>query len=306
MNPLRGIVFKLTAVVLFVAMQILVKLLSDRIPAGQTMFCRAFFAMPVIVLWLAFRRELRHGLRTRSPVSHVWRGLLGTTAMGLSFAALGLLPLPEVTAIGFAAPILVVAFAAMFLGEKVGLVRLSAVLMGLAGVLVVLSPRLTGFGASDPALTLGAVLMLVSAICAALAQVFVRKMVQTEHAAAIVFWFSVTATVISLVTLPYGWVWPTPVEAGLLVLIGLLGGTGQIFLTSAYRYADASLVAPFDYATMIFALFAGFFIFGEVPTRVTLVGAGIIISAGLLIILRERWLQIERGRARRAGVTPQG
>jgi drug/metabolite transporter (DMT)-like permease len=169
-------------------------------------------------------------------MSHVWRGLVGTTAMGLSFTGLGLLPLPEVTAIGYAAPILVVIFAAMFLGEQVRAFRLSMVALGLAGVLVVLSPRLqVDPDTADAQETLGAVIVvLLAAVFAALAQVFVRKMVQTESTSAIVFYFSLTATAMSLLTLPWGWACRR-LGLALLVLAGLLGGVGQILLTSAYR-----------------------------------------------------------------------
>jgi drug/metabolite transporter (DMT)-like permease len=147
-------------------------------------------------------------------------------------------------------------------------------------------------------------LVLVGAVFAALAQVFVRKLVLTERTPAIVFWFSVTSTGLSLLTIPFGWVWPVGWEWPLLVACGLLGGVGQILLTSAYRYADASLVAPFDYASMLFSLVIGYFIFAEVPTLATLIGAGLVILAGCLIIWREAYLGLERD-ARKV-VTPQG
>ena len=221
--------------------------------------------------------------------------------MGLGFAGLGLLPLPEVTAIGYAAPILVVVFAAMFLGEQVRLFRLTMVGLGMAGVLIVLSPRL----AVDPtgantAQALGAVLVLLGAVCAALAQVFVRKLVQTERTAAIVFYFSITATLLSLLTLPWGWAWPTTGQTIMLVAAGILGGFGQILLTSSYRFADASLIAPFDYASMLLAIIVGYTVFGEVPTLTMLGGAALIVAAGIAIILRERHLGVERDRARKA------
>ena len=142
MSPLRGIMFKILSVCVFVGMASLIKATSGSVPPGQAVFFRSLFAIPVIGVWLALRGELHTGLRTQNPMGHVWRGLVGTTSMGLGFAGLGLLPLPEVTAIGYAAPILVVIFAAMFLGEQVRLFRLSMVVLGLVGVLVVLSPRL--------------------------------------------------------------------------------------------------------------------------------------------------------------------
>ncbi len=306
MNPLRGIALKIASVCVFVAMASLIKATSDHVPPGQAVFFRSFFALPVIIAWLWMRHELSTGLRTASPLGHVWRGVVGTSAMGLGFAGLGLLPLPEVTAIGYAAPILVVVFAAMFLGEDVRLFRLSMVALGMLGVMIVLSPRLS-LGGTDTthAEALGAMIVLMSAVCAALAQVFVRKMVATETTSAIVFWFSITATLMSLLTLPWGWVIPAPREAVLLILAGILGGVGQILLTSSYREADASLIAPFEYSSMLLALGVGYIIFDEISSTTMLVGAAIIITAGIAIILRERQLGIERARQRKA-MTPQG
>jgi drug/metabolite transporter (DMT)-like permease len=307
MRPLRGILLKLGSVLVFIAMAALVKSVSDRVPPGQTVFFRSLFAMPVIVVWLAMRREMAGGFAVANPMGHVWRGVVGTTAMGLGFAGLAYLPLPEVTAIGYAAPLLTVIFAAMFLGEDVRLFRISAVVLGMVGVMIVLSPRLTLMSGETVRATkaLGAMLVLGGAVFAALAQVFVRKLVVTEKTSAIVFWFSATASVLALVTLPFGWVWPTAREAVILVGCGLLGGLGQILLTSAYRHADASVVAPFDYASMLFALAIGYWVFDETPTVTVLAGAVLIVTAGVLIIWRERRLGLERARQRKA-MTPQG
>ena len=306
MRPLRGISLKLASVMVFIVMASLIKSTAQHVPAGQAVFFRSFFAIPVIVAWLAWRQELSTGLKTVQPLGHVWRGVVGTMAMGLGFAGLGYLPLPEVTAIGYAAPLLTVVFAAMFLGEEVRAFRISAVILGMIGVLIVLAPRLSiDPGSAGVAEALGAMLVLGGAVFAALAQVFVRKLVNTEQTSAIVFWFSVTATALSLTTLAFGWVWPTPREASILVAAGLLGGLGQILLTSSYREADASLVAPFDYASMIFALAIGYFVFSEVPSLPMLGGAALIVTAGILIIWRERKLGLERARQRKA-MTPQG
>jgi len=307
MRPLRGIAFKIGSVISFIVMAGMIKATSSHVPAGEAVFFRSLFAIPVILVWLALRRELPTGLRTKNPLGHVWRGLAGTTSMGLGFAALGYLPLPEVTALSYAAPLLTVIFAAMFLGEEVRAFRISAVVLGLIGVLIVLSPRLTVVAgdAVDPRMALGAMMVLTAAVFTALAQVFVRKLVLTEQTPPIVFWFSLTATVLSLATIPFGWVVPSPREAMLLVGCGLLGGVGQILMTSSYREADVSVVAPFDYASMIFALGIGYFIFDEVPTWTMLSGAALVVTAGCLIIWRERQLGIERAKQRKA-MTPQG
>ena len=263
MRPLRGIGLKLGSVLIFIVMSAMIKTTAAHVPAGQTVFFRSFFAIPVIVAWLAMRHELRTGFRAINPLGHVWRGLMGTCAMGLGFAGLGYLPLPEVTAIGYAAPLLTVIFAAMFLGEEVRAFRITAVILGLTGVMIVLSPRLTLIKGETTGHreAFGAMLVLGGAVFAALAQVFVSKLVLTEKTPAIVFWFSLTATGLSLLTVPFGWVVPTPMETATLVAAGLLGGVGQILLTSSYREADASVVAPFDYASMIFALLIGYFFF---------------------------------------------
>lgn len=307
MSPLKGIALKLVAVVLFIVMSSLIKAASEQVPPGQAVFFRSFFALPVILAWLALRGDLRTGLRVTSRMGHFWRGVVGTTAMGLMFAGLGLLPLPEVTALGYAAPLLVVIFAAMFLDEKVGPFRLGAVALGLVGVLIVLAPRLTTLNEDTVEMTqaVGAVLVLLGAFCAALAQIYIRKLVQTEQTSAIVFYFSLTSSLLSLLTLPFGWVVPGMTEAVFLVLAGVLGGTAQIFLTSSYRFADASVIAPFDYASMLFAIVIGYVFFDEVPTGQMLLGASLVILAGIVIILRERQLGLRRGRAR-AVKTPQG
>ena len=138
-----------------------------------------------------------------------------------------------------------------------------------------------------------------------LAQVFVRKLVATESTATIVFWFSVTASALSTITIFWGWVIPAPREAIFLIIAGLLGGVGQILLTSSYRLADASVIAPFEYTSMLLAIGVGFFVFGEAPTKVMLIGAAIIISAGMIIILREHYLGLERAKQRKA-MTPSG
>lgn len=104
-RPMLAITLKVVAIGLFTALSALIKEVSSVVPAGEAVFFRSFFAIPVIVIWLASRGELRHGLVTKKPMFHVWRGLVGTSAMGMTFMGLALLPLPEVTAIGYATPI---------------------------------------------------------------------------------------------------------------------------------------------------------------------------------------------------------
>jgi len=297
-RPGLAITLKVTAVFWFTIMAALIKATSGDVPPGEAVFFRSFFAIPVILVWMVLRGQIRHGLLTQRPMGHFWRGVLGTTGMGLTFAGLGLLPLPEVTAIGYATPIFTVILAALMLGERIRLVRISAVLIGLVGVSIMLWPRLAGGASLEDAATLGAILILMATMTRALVQIQIRKLVQTEHTAAIVFYFSVTASLLSLATLPFGWVVPSGETMMLLVLAGVLGGLAQIFVTSSYRFGAASMLAPVDYVSMLFAILIGYVWFGELPTLVMLIGASLVIAGNILVIWREHQLGLERSKAR--------
>lgn len=308
-RPLRGIALKLTAIFLFTVMSALIKYGREVVPTGEAVFYRSLFAIPPILVWALWRSHMAEAVRVRSWRAHLFRGLVGVTAMSCGFAALGLLPLPEVIAINFAAPVLATALAALLLGEKVRLVRWSAVAIGLTGVLVMLWPRLTVLGGAGavPAdgQALGALLALAGAALAALAAVHIRQMTRSETTLSIVFWFAVICTLASLVTLPFGWAFPGGWTLAALVAAGLLGGTAQMLLTESYRQADASLLAPMSYSSMVYGLAIGYVVFAEVPGWWVLGGASIVISAGILIGWREHRLGIESARAR-ALKSPEG
>ncbi len=138
-----------------------------------------------------------------------------------------------------------------------------------------------------------------------MAHVYIRKLVQKETTSSVVFYFAMTASFLSLLTSPFGWVWPDPITAAQLIGAGLVGGVAQILLTSAYKHAEAAFLAPVDYASILFALVIGYTVFNEIPTVQTVIGAAVIIAAGVLIIWRERQLGVKRGPAR-SNLTPQG
>ncbi|MEM1385436.1 MAG: DMT family transporter [Pseudomonadota bacterium] len=307
--PVRGIALKCASVAIFSVMAAAVKAAQAEVPAGEAVFFRAFLALPVVVAYAWARGRLAAATSTRNLRAHAIRGVIGAAGMGVSFTALGLLPLPEVIAIGFAAPLLATVMAVFLLGEVVRAYRWSAVFIGLIGVIVMIWPRLTvlrdGFGSDLEAI--GTITALVAAFLMALAQIHVRWLARTEPVLAIVFWFHVSCSLGALLTLPFGWVWPSAEVWLLLIVSGVFGGTAQIFLTESYRHADASTVAPFDYTSMIYGLLIGYFIFGEAPEVAVLLGASIVIGAGLFILWRERQLGIlaERKEARRA-MPPQG
>lgn len=297
-RPGLAIAFKLSAMAIFSVMSAMIKAATAEVPSGEAVFFRAFFAIPVILGWLVLRGELRRGLVTRNFRGHFLRGLLGTVGMLLSFAGLALLPLPEVTAIGYATPIFTMILAAVILGERFRLIRLSAVAVGLVGVVIMLWPRLGGAASLEQGAALGAVLILGSTMASAMVQIHIRQLVQTEHTAAVVFYFMTSAAVLSLFTLPFGWVVPSGETLALLIGAGLIGGVGQALMTSAYRYGQASMLAPYDYTSMIFAIILGYVWFSELPQAITLMGAALVIAGNVAVILRERYLGIERTKAR--------
>ncbi|MEP1767382.1 MAG: DMT family transporter [Sulfitobacter sp.] len=313
-NPARAISLKIGAIFLFTVMSALIKIVSEDLPTGQAVFFRSFFAMPPIVFWLWHQGHLHDGFKANNILGHVWRGLIGTSAMIMTFGGLALLPLPEVTAIGYATPIFTVIFAALLLGERVRLFRFCAVALGLVGVLIVIAPRLSFDQGYSYMATVGALMILSASILRALVQIHLRRLVQTESTSAIVFYFSLTATTLSLMTLPLGWVFPTPVLAwvspnlatfGLVIAAGTIAGFAQIMVTASYRFGSASMLAPFDYSSMIFATLIGWFIFDEIPTSAILIGATLVIIGGVLIIWRERQLGLDRGKSK-PSIAPSG
>ena len=296
----KGILLKVISVGFFVLMAALIKESSKMVPAGEAVFFRSFFALPIIFGWLWLSGQMASGLKVVSFFDHFWRGLVGTVAMAFMFLGLGLLPLPEVTAISYSAPILTVVFAAAMLREKVRLIRFAAVFMGFIGVLIILYPRLSVISLEQKFSfeARGALYVLLGATFMALAHIFIRKLTKTETASAIVFYFTISSCFWSALTVPFGWVIPNMFTFGILLLAGLLGGFGQIFLTTAYKYSEASMVAPFEYISILFAIVLGYFVFGELPTLTVLVGSLVVISAGILIIWREHRLGVERTRNR--------
>lgn len=301
-GPLRGIALKVASVCFFVVMATLLKA-TETIPAGELVFFRCAFAILPVFGWLLWRRQLRSALSTRNPMGHVVRALVGASSMGLGFFALTRLPLPEATAIGYAAPLVIVALSALLLKEKVHLFRWTAVIVGLVGIVVILWPRLTVFSGGQAlgnAEALGALSALGGAILTAVAMMQVRHLTRTERTEAIVVYFFIIASILSLLTIPFGWAMPTPQQAVLLVGAGFAGGIGQLLMTSSYRYADMSVIAPFEYVSLLLTLVIGFVIFGDVPTLAMVIGALIIVGSGIAVILREHYLGLDRVKAREA------
>jgi drug/metabolite transporter (DMT)-like permease len=304
-TALRGIAFKVASVLIFLVMSSLLKA-SEGIPPGEMVFFRSFFGIPPVLVVIALRGEMRGALQTRSVTGQVLRGIVGTFSMACGFYALTVLPLPEAITLNYATPLVIVVFGAVFAHETVRLYRWSAVLVGLVGVVIIAWPQLTliNRGVAGPEV-LGVLATLAACCFSAWAMLLVRTLVQVEKSVTIVLYFLMASSVIALVSLPFGWVMPTPLQAVYLVGAGITGGLAQILLTESYRHAEMSVVAPFEYSSLIFSVAIGYVFFGDVPTVYMLVGGLIVVASGLFIIFREHRLGLDRKAAREVS-TPQG
>lgn len=308
-NILKAVLLKLASAFLFALMSALVRYVSDMTPVGEVVFFRSAFAiLPVVVIY-AWRRELAAAVRTSRPFGHFGRGMISVVGMFFNFAALARLPIVDVTTITFASPLITVALSAWILKERVRVYRWSAVGVGFAGVVVMLWPHLDlarYTGAATSAASLGALFAMISAFTNAGSVVQTRRLTDTETTSSIVLYFSLFCTIGGLLTLPFGWIMPSPLQLAALIGLGVIGGLSHILLTESYRYAPASLVAPLDYTALLWAFVIGYWVFGEVPTVTVFIGAGIVAGAGLFVIWRERQLGLERARARAAAGPPTG
>jgi drug/metabolite transporter (DMT)-like permease len=272
-------------------------------------FFRSLFGIVPVILFYGWRRELGFSVRTARPLGHFGRGLISVLGMFLNFAALARIPLVDATVIGFAAPLFTVAFAAIFLHERVHVYRWTAVAIGFCGVIVMLWPYLNiaGLVASGSTASLvGAACALGSCFTNAGSVIQTRRLTDSETTAAIVFYFSFICAIFSAMTLPFAWHSPTPGELAALIALGILGGTSHLLLTDSYRFAPASVVAPFDYTAILWAFLLGVWLFGEVPTVHVFIGSAIVVASGLFVIWRERRRGIERLRTNSIEGPPVG
>jgi drug/metabolite transporter (DMT)-like permease len=280
--PVLGISLKLASIVVFAAMTVCIKFLGSAIPAGQTIFVRGLISVVVLAL-LAWGTEGLHLLKTRNWRSHALRSLAGTVAMFCLFVAVSMIPLADLTAITFTAPLFLTVLAMVFLGERIHRFRWTALGIGFLGVVITTGPHLSFTHGVSP----GVLVALANAAFSAIAMVFLRSMSGGEHAITITFYFSLTFMVCAALTSVQGWPMPTPTQWLLIVCAGLFGVFGQLLMTYSYRYAEASTIAPLDYTNMIMAILLGFVFFDEIPSLSVWLGAPLILGAGLLILWRE-------------------
>jgi drug/metabolite transporter (DMT)-like permease len=296
-----GILLKILSTLAFTVMAVGVRVASPRIPLAEIVFFRSAVALVLLFVWLAATGAFPGALATRRPFGHLGRGLTGAAGMFANFASLALLPLADATAYFYASPIFVTLIAALGLREKVHASRWLAVLIGFGGVLAMLAEHV-GFGNFAKALGaqgLGAGVALAGAAFAALSMIQTRRLALSEHTAAIVFYFTLLTTFAGAAVLALAqaspsllpsqaFVAPQPRDLAALVGAGLMGGCAQIFVTASYRYADASLLAAYDYFAMVWAVLASVIFFGQWPSTIVFFGAAAIAGSGLLALLGER------------------
>lgn len=253
----------------------LIKHLGETYPIVQIVFFRMLFALP-LVLGMAVVCAGRRALVTTRPLFHAGRGLLMTVAAFSFYLGLALLPLAEVTAIAFSAPLFVTVLAILFLGERPGSGQWMGVLAGFGGVVLIIRPGTDAFA-------LAAFAPLLTALAYALFMLSARLMTSDERLWTTMTYATLVPLAISAALLPWSWQMPAAAHMPFIVASGLCGGLAIGLITQGFRTAAASSVAPFEYTGMVWAVIFGWLFWNEVPSGWTIVGAGVIAACGVFL-----------------------
>jgi drug/metabolite transporter (DMT)-like permease len=285
-RPFYALALRLAGIALIATLFMLVKLAGESgVALPEIMFWRQAMAIPLLLGWLAARRELKT-LRTRRFATHGRRATMGMMGMLGNFGAAVLLPLAEATTLGFTTPLFAVVMGALVLRQKIGLWRWAAVLLGFAGVLVIAQPGHTIVSPLGTAAGLGAGLMV------ALVSFQIRDLGRTETPAAIVFYFALFGAVMMLPFLPFTMTAHSLHQWVILIAMGVAGTLGQVLITAALRHGAVVSVVVMDYTSLMWALLFGWTIWGRLPASATWLGAPLIVGAGLIVLWRERRLAL--------------
>lgn len=257
------------------------ELVNREYPLSEVLLFRYLFAS--LFFWIIlFATVGLAGLVTRRPLDHAIRSVSGIVSLGLFFFAVTRIPIADATALAYAAPIFITVLSIFLLGEKIGLQRWLAVLAGFIGVLLIARPGGSGWD-------IGVVAAAASAFTGALVAIWLRRLSSSENSVAIGIYYNNLGALVCL-----GWVllsgWMSPRGGDLLLFLGFGAGCGlqQWFLTISFRYAEASLLAPFEYLAMVFAAVVGYVFWGEIPVLTTWIGAAVIAASGLFIFVRRQ------------------
>jgi len=280
-HRLRGVVLMIVAVGVFAIMDALLKHLAASYAPMQVAFLRAASSLPFVLLTCAVTGRMAE-LRPQRLRMHLARAVLSIVMLWCWVWALARMSMANTYAITLSAPLLVVPFAALFLREKTDAHVWAAILVGLAGVLVILNPTASGFASLAGLAALGA------AVCWAIVVVMVRVMAATETTASMVFWFLLLAALGTGVLAARGWVAIDARDWTWIALLGLSGWAGQHLITEAFRLAPASTVAPFEYMSIVWGACIDWIVWQTVPGSRVFAGAGVVVAAGIYLMHRER------------------
>jgi drug/metabolite transporter (DMT)-like permease len=273
-----GFLYMFLSICGFSLMDVIVKWSVDY-PIGQILFFRGFFGI-IFYFFIIPHERLHNFYQTKRPGLHSLRCIAGLIAIVAIFIALRKLPLATVVSISFAAPIFTTIFSIFLLKEKVGVYRWLAVLVGFIGILIITEP-----GISE--LNIYYIFPIIFCLGLSYVAITLRQLSSTEPVWLISLFFSIAITLLSLITVPFGWVMPSIAHFLILSLIGIFGGVSNLWLSQSYKYSEVSLVTPLKYLTLVFAIIFGYFIWDEIPTIKTLIGAFLVIISTLIIFRRE-------------------
>ncbi|CAD6547555.1 DMT family transporter [Paraburkholderia sabiae] len=290
-QKVRGIAFMCGAIFLFAVVDVIAKLVSTRYPANEITFFRMLFGLIPAAFIFRLRNNQRRELTLHRFFGHFLRAIMALGSMGLFFAGLPHLPLSTAVTLQYTEAILIGLFAVVFLSERFRVATAVASMAGFVGVILVSS--LSGNHAS----LLGTGLILLSAMFGAGSIIQIKKLSRTEEPAAIVLYFTVIATIVSGVSLVASWTTPDTRDLGYMALLGLTAGAGQLLLTVAFRNATASLLAPFSYFGVVWAIIFGYMIWGEVITAQAAIGSAVIVGSALYLGMSDKRMDAGDGGA---------
>ena len=277
-----GFFYMFISVCAFSLMDVIVKW-SDDYPVGQVLFFRGFFGI-IPILFLIPKDRYIDFYKTTRPMLHLKRCLAGLIALVAIFIALRNLPLATVVSISFAAPIFTTIFSIFMLNEKVGFYRWLAVIVGFVGIVIISEP---GFSS----LNFYYIYPIIFCLGLSYVAIAIRKLSSTEPVWLISFFFSFSIMILSFFSFYQNWILPSFIDLFLLAMIGILGGLANLWLSQSYKFSEVSLVTPLKYLALIFAIIFGYFIWDEIPTLKTLLGAALVILSSFIIFRREMILK---------------
>ena len=277
-----GFFYMFISVCAFSLMDVIVKW-SDDYPVGQVLFFRGFFGI-IPILFLIPKDRYVDFYKTTRPMLHLKRCLAGLIALVAIFIALRNLPLATVVSISFAAPIFTTIFSIFMLNEKVGFYRWLAVIVGFVGIVIISEP---GFSS----LNFYYIYPIIFCLGLSYVAIAIRKLSSTEPVWLISFFFSFSIMILSFFSFYQNWILPNFIDLFLLAMIGILGGLANLWLSQSYKFSEVSLVTPLKYLALIFAIIFGYFIWDEIPTLKTLLGAALVILSSFIIFRREMILK---------------